>query len=256
MPDEALKRRNEVGTAFELFAYYCMRADKNGFCYPSPELTSQEMGWRLNHTYRYRKVLVKAGWITVKGDDIYILFGFPITGNGKDYGTKSVPNGSRKLSTENVSEVQNPYLVSTDSVPAKYEICTSLHVMEPTHEPTHEPSSLETAANDDEKLAEVRRLFEQLSNGSAWKDSHCLPAYRQISEIGIHHIILGLCYGVTKSPEHRMSSLGYAVESIRKHAADMREFAQQDLIEIAYRTKRITMNCIATGKWAVPEWER
>jgi hypothetical protein len=109
--------------------------------------------------------------------------------------------------------------------------------------------------SDDEKLSKIRKLFEQLSNGGQWREERDIKAYEQISQIGIFHIILGLCYSVSKSPEHRMSSLAYAVQSILKHAEDMEEFPAEQLIEIAYRTKRKTLNCIQTGKWTVPEWE-
>ena len=109
--------------------------------------------------------------------------------------------------------------------------------------------------SDDEKLSKVHKLFEQLSNGGQWREDRDIKAYEQIAHVGIFHIILGLCYSVSKSPEHRMSSLAYAVQSILKHAEDMEEFPAEQLIEIAYRTKRKTLNCIQTGKWTVPEWE-
>jgi len=117
------------------------------------------------------------------------------------------------------------------------------------------PSSVPQQGSDDEKLPKVRKLFDQLSNGGSWKDERDLKAYKEIADINLFHITLGLCYSVSKSPEHKMSSLAYAVPSIQQHAADMDEFSPTTLEEIAYRTKRKTMNCIAEGKWSIPDWE-
>ena len=116
-------------------------------------------------------------------------------------------------------------------------------------------SSVPQQGSDDEKLSKVRKLFEQLSNGGSWKDERDIKAYKEVADINLFHITLGLCYSVSKSPEHKMSSLAYAVPSIQQHAADMDEFSQATLEEIAYRTKRKTMNCIAEGKWTIPDWE-
>src|SRR5581483_1940234 len=116
-------------------------------------------------------------------------------------------------------------------------------------------SSVPQQGTDDEKLSKVRKLFEQLSNGGQWKDDRDLKAYAEIAKVNLPHITLGLCYSVSRSPEHKMSSLAYAVPAILKHAEDMDEFSETTLEEIAYRTKRKTMNCIAEGKWTIPDWE-
>lgn len=131
----------------------------------------------------------------------------------------------------------------------------SPHVFNTKNNPTvHPPSS--GPSDRDDKLAKVRKLFEQLSNGGTWKDDRDLKAYEQIAQVNLFHITLGLCYSVTKSPEHKMSSLAYAVNSILKHAEDMSEYPDTVLGEISYKTKRTTMNCIATGKWLIPDWEK
>jgi|SRR5581483_7809840 len=122
---------------------------------------------------------------------------------------------------------------------------------------TYGPQSASSGptGNDDEKIAKVRKLFEQLSNGGQWRDDRDLKAYEQIAHIGIFHIILGLCASISKSPEHRMSSLAYAVPAIVQHAEYMDEFPAEQLIEIAYKTKRTTILCIQSGRWTVPEWQ-
>jgi hypothetical protein len=116
-------------------------------------------------------------------------------------------------------------------------------------------SSSSVGKRDDGKLRQVQVLFNQLSGGGSWRADRDEPTYEQIAHVDLYHIILGLCYSVGKSPEHKMSSLAYAVPSILKHSEEMAEFPAEQLIEIAYRTKRKTLNCIQTGKWTVPEWE-
>ncbi|HWP55423.1 MAG TPA: hypothetical protein VN476_14940, partial [Pyrinomonadaceae bacterium] len=118
------------------------------------------------------------------------------------------------------------------------------------------PVPQSSSVPSDDKLAKVRKLFEQLSNGGTWKEERDLKAYEQIARVNLFHITLGLCYSVTKSPEHKMSSLAYAVNSILRHAEDMSEYPDTVLGEIAYKTKRTTMNCIATGNWTIPEWQQ
>src|SRR5262249_5936451 len=108
---------------------------------------------------------------------------------------------------------------------------------------------------DDGLLALVPGWFKQLSNGGSWKpdrDEETLSGLRGINK---WHILLGLCYSISRSPEHKMSSLKYAVDAIERHAKDMAEFPDNVLAEIAYKTKLKTLNCIATGNWTVAEWE-
>jgi len=121
--------------------------------------------------------------------------------------------------------------------------------------PSKPSSAPQKGSSDDEKLPKVRKLFGQLSNGGNWKDDRDLKAYQEIATVNLFHITLGLCYSVSRSPEHKMSSLAYAVPAILKHAEDMGEFPDTVLGEIAYKSKRTTMNCIATGKWSVLDWE-
>jgi hypothetical protein len=154
--------------------------------------------------------------------------------------------GSIKPSSEGIAEGS----VNEGIEPSKIE--GSLNTKINTYGPT---SSSAPSARDDDKLAKVRTVFEQLSNGGTWRADRDEPTYASVAHVGIFHIVLGLCYSVAKSPEHRMSSLAYAVPSILKHAEDMAEFPPEQLIDIAYRTKRKTLNCIQTGNWTIPEWE-
>jgi hypothetical protein len=117
-------------------------------------------------------------------------------------------------------------------------------------------SSSHGPGDDAGKVAEVKKLFEQLANGGRWKDERDATAYAEINHIPLWHIILGLCYSVARSPEHRMSSLAYAVPQILDHYAQMKAFPEDRMLEVAYRTMRRTLNCIETGKWTIAEWER
>lgn len=109
---------------------------------------------------------------------------------------------------------------------------------------------------DDEKLARTRNWFEQLSGGGNWKAERDEPAYAEIAHCNQWHILLGLCYSVSRSPEHKMSSLKYAVPAILNHYRDMAEFPESVLAEIGYKTKIKTLNCLATGNWTIPDWEK
>jgi hypothetical protein len=108
---------------------------------------------------------------------------------------------------------------------------------------------------DEDRLAEVPKLFEQLSGGGTWKEDRDRVALDQIASIPLWHIIVGLCYSVTRSTEHRINSLAYAVPAIKLHFEQMRAFPEKEMLEIAYRTMRRTLNCLETGKWTIPEWE-
>jgi len=145
----------------------------------------------------------------------------------------------------------SPAVTVEGEPPSKIEDMIIIH---DNNTPGSRSASSGPTASDDEKLLKVRRLFEQLSNGGQWREDRDLKAYEQIAHVGIYHIILGLSYSVMRSPEHRMSSLAYAVQAILKHADEMDEFSAEELIQIAYKTKRTTLLCIQTGKWTVPEW--
>jgi hypothetical protein len=115
-------------------------------------------------------------------------------------------------------------------------------------------SSSPPAQSDDEKLTKVRDLFEQISNGGNWKNERDNSAFEQIKKVSLWHIIMGLCYSVVRSPEHKFSSLAYAVPAILEHDKQMSVFSEQDMLPIAYKTMRQTLNCIQSGKWSIPEW--
>jgi hypothetical protein len=101
----------------------------------------------------------------------------------------------------------------------------------------------------------IKVLFEQVSNGGKWRDDRDLAAYEQIASIPQWHIIMGLCYSVNRSPEHKMSSLAYAVPQIQEHYKQMQFFPDSDMLEIAYRTFRKTLLSIETGNWTIADWE-
>src|SRR5581483_6829479 len=94
-------------------------------------------------------------------------------------------------------------------------------------------SSVPTEQNDDEKLKRVRSVFERLSGGGSWKEPRDSVSYEQIAHVPLWHIILGLCYSVARSPEHKMSSLAYAVPSILKHFDEMKVFPEGDMTALA-----------------------
>jgi hypothetical protein len=111
------------------------------------------------------------------------------------------------------------------------------------------------ATSDEDKLAKVRKLFEQLSAGGVWKDERDRTSFQEIAPIPLWHIIVGLCYSVSRATEHRMVSFAYAVPAIKQHFLQMQAFPETEMLEIAYRTMRRTLNCLETGKWTIPEWE-
>jgi len=116
------------------------------------------------------------------------------------------------------------------------------------------PSSSVPTQRDDEKFSSVKQLFQELSGGGNWKDERDLKTYQEIEHIDLYNIIIGLSYSVARSPEHRMSSLAYAVPAILEHYQQMKLFPADDLAKIAYETMRKTMLCLRTGKWTIPEW--
>jgi len=118
--------------------------------------------------------------------------------------------------------------------------------------PTHVESSSASIRDDIER---VKVLFDQLANGGKWRDDRDNATFEQIASIPLWHIIMGLCYSVARSPEHKMSSLAYAVPQIQEHYKQMQFFPDSDMLEIAYRTLRRTLLCISTGNWTIPDWE-
>jgi hypothetical protein len=116
-------------------------------------------------------------------------------------------------------------------------------------------TSSSRAYTDEDKLAKVQKLFEQLSAGGAWKDERDRTSFQEIATIPLWHIIVGLCYSVSRATEHRMASFAYAVPAIKQHFEQMQAFPETEMLEIAYRTMRRTLNCLETGKWTIPEWE-
>jgi len=97
VPDEAIKRTNEIGMkAFLLFSYYCMRADKNGCSFAQSSTIASELEIGLSHIYEYRKKLIQVGWISADGDNITVLLGFPLCPNSKNR-SDGPKIGSRRL---------------------------------------------------------------------------------------------------------------------------------------------------------------
>ena len=113
-----------------------------------------------------------------------------------------------------------------------------------------------SSASVRDDMNRVKVLFEQLANGGKWRDDRDNATYEQIADIPLWHIIMGLCYSVGRSPEHKMSSLAYAVPQIQEHYKQMQFFPDSEMLEIAYRNFRKTLLCISTGNWTVAEWER
>jgi hypothetical protein len=101
----------------------------------------------------------------------------------------------------------------------------------------------------------VKVLFEQVANGGKWRDDRDNATYEQIADIPLWHVIMGLCYSVARSPEHKMSSLAYAVPQIQEHFKQMQFFTESEMLEIAYKHLRRTLLCISTGNWTVSDWD-
>ena len=118
----------------------------------------------------------------------------------------------------------------------------------------NDTSSLSQKENDDEKLSKVQELFEQLSNGGTWKNERDFISFEQIKQVNLWHIVMGLCYSVVRSPEHKFNSLAYAIPAILEHEKQMKIFSEQDMLPIAYKTMRQTINCMQSGKWSIPDW--
>jgi hypothetical protein len=116
-------------------------------------------------------------------------------------------------------------------------------------------SSPITAPVDEEKLAKVRDLFEQLSNGGHWKAERDEEAYRQIQHVSLWHIIAGLASSLLRCQEHRFNSLKYAVPAILEHYEQMKHFPEGEMLTVAYQQMRRALICRDAGKWTVPEWE-
>jgi len=124
------------------------------------------------------------------------------------------------------------------------------------HELSNADSDVESSsASIRDDIERVKVLFDQLANGGKWRDDRDNATFEQIASIPLWHIIMGLCYSVARSPEHKMSSLAYAVPQIQEHYKQMQFFPDSDMLEIAYRTLRRTLLCISTGNWTIPDWE-
>lgn len=80
-----------------------------------------------------------------------------------------------------------------------------------------------------------------------------MPEYERIQHVSLWHIILGLCYSVHHSQEHRFSSLKYAVPAILEHQAQMSVFPEDEMLAIAYRTMTKTLWAIENNVWNVSE---
>lgn len=121
------------------------------------------------------------------------------------------------------------------------------------------PRVRETAADDDDVLISdwhlqaVKRLFVELSNGTAWKETRDLPVYKQIAGYSVDVIAIGLCWTVTKSPEHKMGGLKYALPQIRETQGTIGSFSVGHLVNKARSDYLKTRKCIEWGKWDLSE---
>ena len=154
------------------------------------------------------------------------------------------------------TETQDP---SRDAQPEKTgPVYQNLEHMNNIYNNANSASSSIVAAptqNDDELLNQVRSWFDQLANGGTFRIDRDREAFDQIKHLNRWHILLGICYSVSRSADKRVDSLKYCLESIRKHAQDMAEFPDAVLAEIGYKTKIKVLSCIATGNWTIAEWE-
>lgn len=143
--------------------------------------------------------------------------------------------------------------------PSNFEGVAGAHHLLINHEENREgeqpSSSVVEGSADDEKLLEAQRLFEQLSGGGHWRADRDAEAFARIAGVPLWHIIMGLCYSAARCPQHHFNCLAYAVPAILDHYEQMKVFPDTEMLEIAYHTMRRTLNCLATGKWTIPEWE-
>lgn len=108
---------------------------------------------------------------------------------------------------------------------------------------------------DAEKLAQVRDLFHELSNGGKWKPERDEAAFLEIQHVPLWHIIVGLANSLIRCTEHRYSCLRYSVPAILEHYDKMKLFPERDMLGVAYNLMQRALNCRAAGKWTIPEWE-
>jgi hypothetical protein len=109
------------------------------------------------------------------------------------------------------------------------------------------PSSSSSQDDDEEKSSQIRLIYQDLTTNAWGKGDEA--AYREIKDLPLPFIILGLCYSITRAVEHRVGSLKYCLPSIKEHHKIMRGFAHKDLLEIAYRHLVRVKEAQRTGKW-------
>jgi hypothetical protein len=110
----------------------------------------------------------------------------------------------------------------------------------------YKPSS--SSGEDEDEASQVRLIYQDLTTNTWGKTDE--TAYREIADIPLPFIMLGICYSITRAAGHRVGSLKYCVPSIKEHHELMRGFSHKDLLEIAYRHLVRVKEAQRTGKWA------
>lgn len=110
----------------------------------------------------------------------------------------------------------------------------------------YKPSS--SSGADDEQAAQVRLIYQDLT-GNRWTSGDD-SSYREITDVPLPFIILGVCYSITRAADHRVGSLKYCLPSIKEHYELMRAFPHKDLLEIAYRHLVRVKEAQRSGKWS------
>lgn len=162
IPDEAVKRAHSVKpSAFILYTYYCMRADRAGQCFPSLKKTALETGMAYSYASEMRTHLAAEGWLEIlPGGHVHLLMGFSEIPNKSSEIPKHSPSGIPKevsVIPNNVSEIPNDKFGNPE-IPLYIEPAQLTSPIEP-----QEPNRIVESADADptaSRAAQAREVFD------------------------------------------------------------------------------------------------
>lgn len=109
--------------------------------------------------------------------------------------------------------------------------------------------------SDDGTRGLVRQWFNKLSNGAAWRETRDGLAFVDVIHCRPGVILMGMCWSIAKSPQHRISSFKYCVNAILQYHKDLNDVPDDLLDQMAESEYRKAAYCLRSGKWLVSDFD-
>ena len=182
IPDEAVLRSHEISpAAFRLYAYYCIRRNKNtgGYNCAKSRVLSELSGMSEPSFFRARKELVASGWIEAERDYVVPIMGFKTINSDsetiKNESARTIKNESETINSDSETIKNDRKTIKNDSAYKEYQPTSHIpaNYQDP---PTPHTSGNESAEPDSKEQGHNGFVYPMLDLLTAFPDLILTPA--------------------------------------------------------------------------------